>query len=240
MEMVSASSPGMRIPDNIRTGSYYNYLVANGLLIPEKPAPGYGAKTQNLHVQNVRNLLENDGWNVFQNPKPASFSGNLQGNQHNVTVDTHNFRLPGILSRDPRMLATSVSTGKDMPILRPQEWHATGALSMDDAVKRPVMWDSEPRANEYGYYENWQRAQAKKLGITPAQYQASMWVGAGDDTGLGSPPEAFLRTFEARVKYTADRLGVSPDRVLRQVVAGKTPLLARGGRVSYAVNPMAR
>lgn len=61
-----------------------------------------------------------------------------------------------------------------------------------------------------------------------------MWLGAGDTTGLGSAPEPFLHTFEARVRYTADRMGLDPETVLEQVVAGKIPLLAEGGRVSAA------
>ena len=233
MDMVSATSPRSKVQDNIRTASYYNYLLNNNLPLPEKPAAGYGSVAQNLHRQNVANLLERGGWDVTQNPKPASFSSNLQGNQQNVTVDTHNFRLPGILSRDPRFLATAIKTaaGKDAEVLRPQAWYKSGELSMDDAVNRPVYWESKPNANEYGYYEKFQQDQARKLGMTPAQYQASMWVGAGDETGLGSALEPFLKTFEARVKYTADRLGVDPKTVLKGVMSGKTPLLAKGGSV---------
>lgn len=234
MDMVSATSPRSKVTDNVRTASYYNYLLNNNLPLPEKPATGYGSVAQNLHRQNVANLLERGGWDVTQNPKPASFSSNLQGNQQNVTIDTHNFRLPGILSRDPRFLATSIKTaaGKDAEVLRPQAWHKSGELSIEDAVNRPVYWESKPNANEYGYYEKWQQDQARKLGMTPAQYQASMWVGAGDETGLGSALEPFLKTFEARVKYTADRLGVDPKTVLKGVMSGKTPLLAKGGRVN--------
>ena len=36
---------------------------------------------------------------------------------------------------------------------------------------------------------------------------------------------------EARVKYTADRPGVDPKTVLKGVMSGKTPLLAKGGPV---------
>ena len=32
---------------------------------------------------------------------------------------------------------------------------------------------------------------AEKLGMTPAQLQEKLWVGAGDLTGLESPPEPF-------------------------------------------------
>lgn len=271
MDLVSATSPRSKVPDNIRNASYYNYLLANGMDVPDKPAPGYGSVAQNSHVKHARNIADMGGWDIFENPKPASFSTNLQGNQNNVTIDTHNFRLPGIMAQDPRFLMTSFDElvkpeladpkkiADDLvaqyPNMRdedvaaflskldgpkpkvsytPQKWLKSGSISMDEALDRPTFWDSQPNANEYGFYEAWQQEQAAKLGMTPAQYQASMWTGGAEDTGLGSTAEPFLKTFEARVKYTADRLGLEPDDVLEQMLKGKTPLLAEGGHVDRA------
>lgn len=263
MDLMAATSPRARVPDNVRTGSYYNYVLRQGLPIPEKPAAGYGSIAQNLHRQNVEGLVERGGWDIYANPKPASFSSNLQGNQQVATIDTHNFRLPGILSGDPRFLETSVAEltkspeigletlmrqypglpeevaraaitqkpGKTSINYRPQEWVEKGYIPMEDAVNDPALWASKPRDNEYGYYEGWQQGQAKKLGISPAQYQASMWLGGGDTTGLGSAAEPFAGTFEARVRYTADRLGLSPEKVLDMMLRGEIPLLAQGGSV---------
>jgi hypothetical protein len=270
MDSVAASSPRSKVADNIRTASYYDYLRANGMPIPNKPAGGYGSVAQDLHVGNVRGLEDLGGWDIFQNPKPASFSTNLQGNQNNVTIDTHNMRLPGYLSEDPRMLAPSydelIKPAKGEKFIdrskvaddllakypnmqapdmdrflskldrgkvsyRPRDWVASGSVSMDEALGQPTFWDSKPKDNEYGYYEAWQQEQAKKMGVSPAQYQASMWLGGADETGLGSTPEPFLKTFEARVRYTADRLGLPPEVVLEEMLKGKTPLLAKGGLV---------
>jgi len=268
MDIVAATSPRAKVQDNIRMASYYNYLLKNGLPVPDKPAPGYGSIAQKSHVRHARNIGQQGGWNVFENPKPASFSSNLQGNQQVSTIDTHNFRLPGIISRDPRFLATSIDElvkpglndratiisdlmaqypnmqGADLDAFasklggekpkvtyRPQDWLESGSISMDEAVDRPSFWASAPQDNEYGYYEAWQQDQAKKMGMSPAQYQASMWVGGGEDTGLGSVAEPFLKTFEARIKYTADRLGVSPDIVMEKMLKGEMPLMAQGGSV---------
>lgn len=268
MDIVAATSPRAKVQDNIRMASYYNHLLATGQDIPSKPAPGYGSVAQSSHLKHAGNIKSMGGWDIFENPKPASFSTNLQGNQNNVTIDTHNFRMPGLLSKDPRFLATSFDelvkpelANKDKVMgdlmaaypnmreddaaqfvsklegpkpkvsFRPQQWEKSGSISMDEALERPNFWASQPNDNEYGYYEKWQQDQAKKMGISPAQYQASMWVGGGEDTGLGSTAEPFLKTFEARIKYTADRLGVSPETVLEQMLAGKTPLLAKGGSV---------
>lgn len=267
MDLVAATSPRSTVPDNIRTASYYNYIAEQGLPIADKPAAGYGSIAQNLHRDNARRLDETGGWDVFKNPKPASFSTNLQGNQRNVTIDTHNMRLPAILSRDPEMLETNISELADSPRLgletlvrqypglpkrvakeavqpkgakgasvnyKPRDWVKAGYISMDDAAADPGLWRVKPRNNEYGYYEQWQQDRAKEMGISPAQYQASMWLGAGDTTGLGSPPEAFLDTLEARISYTADRLGVDPEVILEQFLKGDIPLLKHGGRVKKA------
>lgn len=231
MDIVAATSPRARVPDNIRTAAYYNYLMSQGLPIPEKPAGGYGSIAQGLHTQNVKGIAERGGWDVFKNPKPASFSTNLQGNQQNVTIDTHNFRLPGILARDPRFLETAIVPEKGAEPLRPKQMLESGEMSMDDLVARPAMWAAKPNPNEYAYYEKWQQDQAAKMGISPAQYQAAMWLGGGETTGLGSAAEPFLGTFEARVRYTADRLGMDPEKVLDMMLKGEIPLLAEGGAV---------
>jgi hypothetical protein len=199
MDLMAATSPRARVPDNVRTGSYYNYLMRQGMPIPEKPAAGYGSIAQSLHRQNVEGLAERGGWDIYKNPKPASFSSNLQGNQQVATIDTHNFRLPGILSGDPRFLETSVAELAKSPEIaletllrqypglpedvarsaisvkpkkvsinyKPQEWVGEGYIPMEDAVNDPALWTSKPRDNEYGYYEQWQQDQAKKMGISP-------------------------------------------------------------------------
>jgi hypothetical protein len=274
MDLMAATSPRARVPDNVRTGSYYNYLQSQGLPIPDRPAEGYGSIAQKLHRDNVLGLQERGGFDIYKNPKPASFSSNLQGNQQVATIDTHNFRLPGILSGDPRFLETSIAElaktpesametlrrqypglpedviqssvkikpgkinkkgeiGEDEVSMtyRPQSWVAEGYIPMEDALQDPALWAAKPRDNEYGYYEQWQQDQAKRMGISPAQYQASMWLGGGDTTGLGSAAEPFLGTFEARARYTADRLGMDPDEVLNMMLRGEIPFLAEGGSV---------
>lgn len=272
MDIVAATSPRARVPDNVRTASYYNYLSRQGEDIPERPAKGYGSVAQTLHRDNMRKLDDLGGWDVFANPKPASFSQNLQGNQQVVTIDTHNFRLPGILSKDPRFLETSIAElagspesayntlvrqypglpeeviagaikikpdGKTSVTYRPQEWVGKGYISLDDAANDPALWAAKPRDNEYAVYEDWQQKQAADMGVSPAQYQAAMWLGGGETTGLGSAAEPFLGTFEARVRYTADRLGMDPEVVLDMMLKGEIPLLAEGGAVdaSLAAKP---
>jgi hypothetical protein len=233
MQMVASTSPRARVPDNVRTASYYYHLDQTGQPIPDKPAPGYGSLAQKLHRQNVINV-QNGGMNPLQNPKPTSFVENLLGNETPVTIDTHNFRMLGQASKDPRFLATSVE-GSDF---NPRKAFAEGNLTMDEALKHPTYWESAPNKNEYGAYEAYQQQQAKKMGMTPAEWQEKMWVGGGEETGLGSDTETFLRTVAKRVQYTAIRLGVDPQVVLQKFVKGEIPLLGIGaGMATVGLHP---
>jgi hypothetical protein len=114
MDKVAATSPRSDVPTNIRNASYYYGLARRGEDLPETLPYPYGHVAQNLHRQNFANLSAaaaerpGSGWNVLQNPKPASFAQNLTGNLEPVTVDTHAFRNIGMRTEDPRFLATSI------------------------------------------------------------------------------------------------------------------------------------
>jgi hypothetical protein len=125
----------------------------------------------------------------------------------------------------------NVDSDKPRVTFRPQQWVNEGSISMDQAVKDPGLWSSVPNENEYGAYEAWQRDQAEKMGLSTAQYQASMWTGGAAETGMASPPEPFLRTVESRVKYTAERMGLNPETVLDGFLKGSIPLLSLGAGV---------
>jgi hypothetical protein len=151
------------------------------------PTP-YGHIAQTLHAQNAGNVVREGGIPVLQNPKPASFSQNLQGNWTPVTIDTHNIRLLG----------------------------------------SPL---DKPAKTEYGWLEQAQQREAKRMGMTPAQYQASAWIGGGEQTGLKSTADPFLRVVEDRIRLTAAHHGLTPDDVLRRFMRGEMALRSTGGLV---------
>ena len=204
IDMVAATSPRSKVAENARNASYYYTLAQQGLPLPEtvkvgnnwtvaEPLPSpYGHIAQALHIQNANNVLNNGGWPVLQNPKPASFSQNLQGNQLPLTIDTHNARLWGM------------TNSKGAPV-------------------------DMPASTEYGFMENLQQQQARKLGLTPAQYQASAWVGGGNETGLQSTADPFLKVLEQRIEKTAQARSMTKRYVLDQFIRGKMPLLGLGG-----------
>ena len=238
---ISATSPRSKVPQNVKIGSYYRWKAGQpgGLTdIPPKGS-GYGSIAQQTHLRNMRQILEHGGFDPLVNPKPASFSENIIGNEIPVTVDTHNFRAPAMFAEDPRFLANTmpksqleVENPDDIfkPGYKPQEAYYAGELSMKDALAQPGYWQSAPsKATEYGPLESWQQEKlAPKVGMTPGQFQGNVWVGAGDVTGLGSPPETLLETIAARVMYTAHVMGKSPEEVLRKYVRAEIPLAGVG------------
>ena len=52
-------------------------------------------------------------------------------------------------------------------------------MPIGDAAGRAAWWQAQPKANEYGAMENYYKSLGKELGLTPAQAQASAWVGGG-------------------------------------------------------------
>ena len=227
----AATSTGSAVPDNLRTGSYYNYLHEQGIPFPEKPAPGYGSKYQKAHRDTALNFRDTGTVDPIDNPKRASFTENLMGNEDLLTADKHFMRLVGILSEDPRFLKTTAEVSRNGKLvnIKPQELYKRGKLTMEDAVKDPNLWVEAPNANEYLHLENEYRNKvAQPLGYSVANAQGKDWVGGGELTGLGSPPEAWIELLKHRVQYTADRLNVDPQVILRKFVRGEIPLLELG------------
>jgi hypothetical protein len=232
MDMVAATSPRSEVGANARNASYYYGRAMQGEPMPavgdRNPQP-YGHMAQRLHQMNAERVA-GAGWDPLNNPKPASFVENLVGNQQPVTIDTHAFRLPGILGQDPRFLETAFQVAKDAPKQNIQAMVASGEVPIGEAAGRAAWWQAQPKANEYEAMENYYKSLGHQLGLTPAQAQASAWVGGGKVTGLASDEsKPFLRFFEDRVHLTADKTGRTPQQVLKEFIRGKAPLLGLGG-----------
>jgi Large polyvalent protein associated domain 23 len=260
MDMVAATSPRSDVSTNIRNASYYFQHALQGKELPEKLPYPYGHVAQNLHRQNFETLTDpgSPGWDVFKNPKPPSFSQNLQGNLTPGTMDTHAFRNIGMRTQDPRFLETSISNkykpGKDpvedslakrfgdttkegTVVFRPQQLFNEGKLTMDEALKIPTFWASKPKANEYGAAEKFYRELGEEKGLKTAEAQSAAWSGAGGLTGLGTPPtHTFPELFNEQVLFTAMIRRENPRDTLINAITGKKPLLSNtaipGGAVA--------
>jgi soluble lytic murein transglycosylase-like protein len=225
---IAATSPRSNIIDNMRNASYYFAQEPSGLILPvRQPAP-YGHLAQNLHRQNVETIRSPEGWDLFANPKPPSFAENLGGNQRPGTMDAHALSVPSILSRDPRFLTTNlrIPSGGDYLNLKPRASYGRGVFTMDEAVRRPQLWDAAPNPNEYGALEQRFRRLGEDLDMTTAQAQASGWVGGGRISGLTSPPLPAVDVFQRVVNRTAAQEGRSPQEVLRGFIHRQNALRA--------------
>ena len=241
MDYVAATSPRSSVPENIRNASFYYGLERQGQPPPEvgtrNPQP-YGHMAQRLHQMNAQTIA-GGGFDPLKNPKPPSFAANLTGNQLPVTVDAHATKLPGMLSRDPRWLASSVNiqtpgTGikggppKAYTAVKPRQMVIGGEMTMDEALKRPFFWEGQPGPTEYaGLERDLYQPIANRLGISPAQAQASAWMAGGDITGLGSPSTmGFMDLFERKLQETAQKRDLPAQEVLRRMIRGEQPLLS--------------
>jgi hypothetical protein len=240
MDMVAATSPRSDVGTNVRNASYYYNRLVNDQGMPDvgdaNPQP-YGHMAQRLHQMNAQRVA-GAGWDPLNNPKPASFVQDLVGNQQPVAVDTHAFRLPGMLAQDPRFLETAYQSSKDAPKQNIAQMVLSGRMSMEDALKQPAYWQAQPKANEYGAMEQYYKGLAQDAGVSPAQAQAAAWVGGGQTTGLASDAsKPFIGFVEDRANKTADARGLTPAEALSQFIRGKKPLLGLGA-AGAAMSPL--
>lgn len=243
MDYVAGSSPRSDVETNARNASYYYWLEKTGQPVPAqggKNLEPYGHLAQNLHRQNAEAIRSGEYFDTRANPKPLSFSANLQGNFQPVTVDAHALKLPAMLSRDPRFLAGSTNLEKGVTI-NPTKMYEKGDITMREALQRPVYWAARPNPNEYAAMEQYYQRLAKDAGMTPAQTQAAAWAGGGKLTGLESVAgDPFMRSVENRAIKTAAERGISPQEALSQMMRGKAPLLSAGGLAVPAMGELAR
>ena len=231
IDFVAATSPRSEVGLNVRNASYYYRRLLSGQGMPAvgeaNPHP-YGHVAQQWHQMNARRVA-GEGLNPLRNPKTASFSENLAGNELPVSVDTHGFRLPAILAEDPRFLVTAFRSNPSAPRQNVRAAVEGGLMGMDEAVKRPAFWQAQPRPNEYGALEQYNKSLAKEVGLSPRDTQASAWIGGAHLTGLASDStKPFLGFLQDRVMLTAQKTGLDPREVLKRFIRGEMALISVG------------
>lgn len=97
-----------------------------------------------------------------------------------------------------------------------------------DTHNRAVVFDDpsmkkSPTGTEYLYLEDFQRKLANEIGLSPAQWQSAVWMGADDITGV-SDSRPFLEVFDEAVVRTAALQEKSKSEVLSDFIRGKAPL----------------
>jgi hypothetical protein len=196
MDLVAANSPRTRVPENIRNASYFYGTERRGEDLP-----------RTYFREGYHRMTKET-----QAPTPYGIMPIHVQNMQNLREGG----LPVMQNPKPASFVENL-TGNQTPV------------TIDTHNMRAITAGREaevPNPNQYGFLERMQQAEAAKMGMSPAQYQASMWVGAGKETGLGSPTDPFLRVFEDRVRKTAEATGKTPAQVLREFIRAQAPLLS--------------
>src|SRR5262245_48653388 len=223
---------------------------------PEQTPYPYGMPP--IARQNIENLWRTGALDPIKNPKPARFIENLLGNLQPGTMDTHAFRNVAMRTGDKRFLEGSISEnftgdpnnpsdfvkrfgtlkqdaeGKWKVFYNPRKLHDEGKLTMAEAKQIPTFWASKPNENEYKAVEElYRRLGAEhELRLPTADAQAAAWGGAGELTGLGSPPVTVPEVMNRRLEFTARMRGEDSRETLRKMIRAQAPLLTVGGAVA--------
>jgi len=87
------------------------------------------------------------------------------------------------------------------------------------STNTPSLYDSLPRKAEYGAMEDFTREIGAELGLTPAQAQAALWMGAAKRTGVDvSSQFTFQQAFKNRAAERAKKEGITADEVIHRFI----------------------
>lgn len=195
---------------------------------------------------------EQTAW-LQANPKVKGFANDLLGSEQNIAADKHFMRMLAMsdggadfLSNqaqisaenlaalrkvykkklDPYIQTRKTGTGQMVTITNLQKAVEDGVIKDTKAFKSiPQAWLDMPKPTEYAALEEMAQRLAKRYGMTPAQFQASLWMGAGDITALadesqGTAMELFRRTLDKR----GGERGLTREEMLREFIVNRAPL----------------
>jgi hypothetical protein len=229
-DFVSASSPLSEMGVSSRNGSFYLWSARDGEWIPSierNPFP-YGHRAEAVHKRGIHRVLERK-WNSAKTPKTPSMAQAMRGNATPVPIDSKLFKALGILSQDPRFLKGFA-----------RKMFERGYLSMEDAIKKPHLWQEAPRPNEYAALERRFQAMARDAGVRPADGEGALWPEIAGLTGMRSDPnklgmdfifDRIMKTATQPIdpKETIRKGPREPRDVLSDFVRRRYPLLGLGG-----------
>ncbi|MEY4863762.1 MAG: hypothetical protein RLZ51_1857 [Pseudomonadota bacterium] len=191
------------------------------------------------------------------NPKVKGFRNDLLGSEQNIAADKHFMRLLAMSDGGTDFLTQQAQlSGANLEKLRAAygdviepyiKTRKTGTgqlvtevnlykaaqdgVIQDTALFRdvPQAWLDVPNDNEYAALEEMAQRLAARYEMTPAQFQANLWMGAGDLTGLadesqGTFMELMRRTIDKRAgQRITDRRSQFMD-----FAQGRSPLAVTG------------
>tara|TARA_R110000751_G_scaffold195095_1_gene300478 strand:+ start:138 stop:1178 length:1041 start_codon:yes stop_codon:yes gene_type:complete len=230
-----------------KAGRYpgYGHLTAN---TQELATARY---TQGLYdaPPQVPNPTRIDESTIVQNPKPKGFINSFLGNTTNIAADLHFTRYMGMASGDPQWLGAAGTTisqkaadeiiaefpraakyitmkknpvGKMVPTLNPRKLVEDGVVPIEKLEAHPKMWAEKPNDNEYAAFEDFVGHLAKERGLTPAQYQAALWMGAAKRTGVDDSSQGtFMQLLRDRADLMASKSNMTRAEVIKRFIREK-------------------
>ena len=199
------------------------------------------------------------------NPKVKGFFNSLVGNKDNIAADMHFMRMLAMaeggtdfLNKQAKLnraqldelrttygaaidpyIKTRTVNGKPLSEVNLAQAAKDGLIKDSSMFKStPSAWADTPEANEYGAYEDMARAVAQRYGMTPAQFQASLWMGAGDITNLADSSQGtFMDLFRRTLDKRAGQRGLTRREMFDDFVYNRAPLSVAAGGGLMALSP---
>lgn len=187
------------------------------------------------------------------NPKVKGFTNSLLGNTDNIAADMHFMRMLAMsdggvdflnkqaklnqsqiadlratygTAIDPYIKVREIKGGKQSVEVNLKKAGEDGIITDTSAFRQtPSAWADTPEKNEYAAYEALAQSVAKRYGMTPAQFQASLWMGAGDMTNLADESQGtFMDLFRRTLDKRAGERGLTRGQMLDDFIVNRAPL----------------
>jgi hypothetical protein len=187
------------------------------------------------------------------NPKVKGFANDLLGNDRNIAADKHFMRMLAMsdggadflteqaqLSMEnldklmghygdalaPYVSIRKTGTGQMVTSVNLKKAAADGVVTDTAPFKGMAQaWADTPNDNEYAALEEMAGRAASRYDMTPAQFQANLWMGAGDMTGLADESQGtFMDLFRRTLDKRAGERGLDRQSMLHDFIDNRAPL----------------
>jgi hypothetical protein len=244
----AAEALGIKVPNLPEDGFGYGHIKQRGQAQNiVKQAEGRWEKTppEGLSQSELTKWLQ-------ANPKVKGFTNSLMGDKKNIAADMHFMRLLAMADGSPDFLGKQVSLsadnlaavrgkygdaiepyitvrdvkGKPVTEIKLKKAAGDGVITDTSVFKdMPSAWADVPDATEYGAYEDLANLAAQRYNMTPAQFQANLWMGAGDLTGLADESQGtFMDLFRRTLDKRGGERGLSREEMLKDFIFNKSAL----------------
>ena len=192
-----------------------------------------------------------------KNPKVKGFTNDLLGNRRNIAADKHFMRILAMADGGTDFLTqqasysdalydtlrnmvgpkvddyvkTRQSKGKTIREINIAKAASDGLITDTAPLQQfPTAWVDIPNDPEYAALEEMVNRVAKGYDMTPAQFQANLWMGAGDVTGLADESQGtFMDLFRRVLDNRAGERKLTRREMFKDFAENRAPLAVTAG-----------